>query len=151
MAQPRIERAAEMARPAVGRGIAPSFLSQWRGANQQPDGAFTDLTDRQQFDWVSYVGQHRDRTVIFSDGLLRVDSFGIRSTPWLFDTNARAARVDFIVRRVGAMAVHLHPGSKEEAKVVIHVGGPSAAKHLEEFWHDDTPPTLAAPQGDKRQ
>ena len=143
------EQAAATARPAVGRGSAHRFLSLWRGANQP--GTYTDLTDRQQFDWVSYLGQHRDRTVIFDNGL-RVDSFGIHSMPWVFDTNTRVARVDFIVRRIGATAsaaVRLHPGSKDESKVVIHEEGPAKAKQLEELWHDDIPPTLAVPQGGK--
>ena len=127
----------------VGRRAAHTFLAKWRAEN--PTGTGDDLTEGSEFDWRSYVGQHLDREVIFSTGLL-IERFSIRKMEWLFDTNTREPRVDFVVRRSDGSAVRLHPGTKQEAKIVIHVEDPNTAQKCEALWHDDAPP-LAPTQG----
>lgn len=127
-----------------GRKAAHAFLKHWRATNR--GGEYTDLTEGDAFDWMSYLGGHRDRALIFAGGL-RVETFGIRSMEWLFDTNTREPRVDFVVGRTDGTTARLHPGMKEEAKVVIHAEAPETPQQLQVHWHDDVAPTLAVPQG----
>ena len=136
-----------ISRLPVGRRGAHAFLAKWRAATgaANPTGTIADLTDGSEFDWLSYVGQHPDREVIFSAGL-RVEGFYIRKMQWLFDTNMHEPRVDFVVRRSDGSAVRLHPSSNQEAKIVIHVEAPDTAQKCETHWHDDAPP-LAPTQG----
>ena len=133
----------------TGRKAAHTFLSTWRARNQGgPPDVCTDLLDGREFNWKCYLGQHRDRNMIFDGGALTVIGFGIRRVPWIFDTNTSDGRVDFVVARSDDSAMRLHPGNKDEALAVIHTERPSTAQRSEERWHEDgVPPTLAAPQG----
>jgi hypothetical protein len=121
----------------VSRRKAHEYLAQWRSENQR---GTLDLTGRRNlFDWVSYLGYHPDRKMIFAGGR-RVTSFHIMRIDAVMDTNTRDARVDFVIRLSDGMVVRLHPGSKSDAKPVVVTGAMGTPQVVRQGQHEAAAP-----------